>query len=42
VPRHFAIGFTHILPNGPDHILFILGHFFLSRSVTALILLFAN
>ncbi|MBX7209844.1 MAG: HupE/UreJ family protein [Verrucomicrobiaceae bacterium] len=28
VPRHVELGFTHILPDGLDHILFILGLFF--------------
>lgn len=32
VPRYFALGFTHILPDGLDHILFILALFFLSRN----------
>lgn len=31
VPEFFVIGFTHILPYGADHILFILGLFFLTR-----------
>lgn len=31
VRRYFALGFTHILPHGTDHILFVLGLFFLSR-----------
>ena len=31
VPRFFVLGFGHILPNGLDHILFILGLFFLTR-----------
>jgi hypothetical protein len=35
--RFFEIGFTHILPNGLDHILFLLGLFFLSRSVWILL-----
>jgi hypothetical protein len=36
--RYFALGFTHILPNGLDHILFVLGLFLLTprlRSVIA-------
>ncbi|MBC7980025.1 MAG: HupE/UreJ family protein [Armatimonadetes bacterium] len=37
VPRFFALGFTHILPNGPDHILFILALFFLSRNFGVLL-----
>jgi hypothetical protein len=28
---YFGLGFTHILPGGPDHILFVLGIFLLSR-----------
>ncbi len=32
IPRYFGIGFTHILPGGLDHILFLLGLFFLSRN----------
>lgn len=28
---YFALGFTHIVPLGPDHILFVLGIFLLSR-----------
>ncbi len=31
VPRYFAIGFTHILPYGIDHMLFLLALFFLNR-----------
>ena len=31
IPKFFMIGFTHILPDGLDHILFILGLFFLTR-----------
>jgi hypothetical protein len=31
VRRYFVLGFTHILPHGTDHILFVLGLFFLSR-----------
>ncbi|QTN33235.1 HupE/UreJ family protein [Akkermansiaceae bacterium] len=30
-PAYFALGFTHIIPHGPDHILFILALFFLTR-----------
>jgi hypothetical protein len=37
IPKFFAIGFTHILPGGLDHILFILGLFFLSRNFVALL-----
>lgn len=31
VPEYLALGFSHIVPNGADHILFILGLFFLTR-----------
>jgi len=37
VPEYFAMGFRHILPEGPDHILFILGLFFLSRDARLLL-----
>ena len=37
VPKFFVIGFTHILPGGLDHILFILGLFFLTRSFGVLL-----
>jgi hypothetical protein len=30
VARYFALGFTHIVPNGLDHVLFVLGIFLLS------------
>ena len=36
VPKFFAIGFTHILPHGLDHILFLLGLFFLTRNFAVL------
>src|SRR5437660_8629661 len=29
--RYLALGFTHIVPNGLDHMLFVLGIFLLSR-----------
>lgn len=38
VPRYFGIGFTHILPGGLDHILFLLALFFLTRKFTDLLL----
>lgn len=38
VPQYLALGFTHILPLGMDHILFILGLFFLSQDAFALLL----
>ena len=38
IPKFFVIGFTHILPHGLDHILFLLGLFFLTRSFPALLL----
>lgn len=31
VARYFKFGFTHIMPNGLDHILFVLGIYLLSR-----------
>jgi hypothetical protein len=31
VPEYLALGFSHILPYGADHILFILGLFFLTK-----------
>jgi hypothetical protein len=37
IPRYFALGFQHILPHGPDHILFILGLFLLTRSFGVLL-----
>jgi hypothetical protein len=37
VPEYFTSGFTHVLPDGLDHILFILGLFFLSRSFPVLL-----
>lgn len=37
IPKFLMIGFTHILPQGLDHILCILGLFFLSRSLPALL-----
>jgi hypothetical protein len=37
IPKFFGIGFTHILPHGPDHVLFILGLFFLTRSFGVLL-----
>jgi len=33
VKLYLKLGFTHILPSGPDHILFVLGIFLLSRRV---------
>lgn len=38
VPTYFLSGFTHVLPGGLDHVLFILGLFFLSRSFPVLLL----
>lgn len=38
IPEYFVIGFTHILPGGLDHILFILGLFFLSKDFGTLLL----
>ena len=37
IPRYFAFGFGHVIPHGPDHILFILGLFFLCRDLGALL-----
>lgn len=37
VPEFFRSGFTHILPDGPDHILFLLGLFFLTRDIGVLL-----
>lgn len=37
IPEFFLIGFTHILLDGLDHILFILGLFFLTRSFPVLL-----
>lgn len=38
VPEYFAIGFTHILPYGADHMLFLLALFFLNRNFGDLLL----
>lgn len=38
VRRYLALGFTHIVPEGTDHILFILGIFLLSRRLKPLLL----
>jgi hypothetical protein len=37
IPAYFSSGFRHILPEGVDHILFILGLFFLSRRFPVLL-----
>ena len=37
IPRYVALGFSHIVPNGLDHILFILGLFFVVRDAFALL-----
>lgn len=37
IPAYAAEGFRHILPDGPDHILFILGLFFVGRSLALLL-----
>jgi hypothetical protein len=34
--QYMGLGFRHIIPNGLDHIFFVLGLFFLSRNLTAL------
>ncbi|ARN73014.1 HupE/UreJ family protein [Oceanicoccus sagamiensis] len=36
IPEFIALGFTHILPKGMDHILFVLGLFFLSLRMSVL------
>ena len=36
--RYLVLGFTHIVPEGADHILFILGIFLLSRKIKPLLL----
>jgi len=38
IPGYFLNGFTHVIPDGLDHVLFILGLFFLSRSFPVLLL----
>ena len=35
--RYVVLGFEHILPQGPDHILFILGLFLLSPRISSLL-----
>lgn len=37
VRRYIALGFTHILPLGPDHILFVMGLFLLNSKPRALV-----
>ncbi len=37
IPKYFGIGFSHVLPLGLDHILFILGLFFLTRDFSVLL-----
>jgi hypothetical protein len=37
IPKYFGIGFTHVLPGGLDHILFLLGLFFLTRDFGTLL-----
>lgn len=37
IPRFTLLGFTHILPGGLDHILFILGLFFVARDAFTLL-----
>ena len=37
VPEYVGLGFTHILPHGLDHILFILGLFLLARDAFTLL-----
>ncbi|WP_411826148.1 HupE/UreJ family protein [Luteolibacter sp. AS25] len=38
VPEYFMIGFTHIIPHGLDHILFLLALFFLTRNFSELLI----
>jgi hypothetical protein len=38
IRQYLVLGFTHILPYGLDHILFVLGLFLLSRNVKAMLL----
>jgi hydrogenase/urease accessory protein HupE len=38
VTRYLRLGFTHILPNGLDHMLFVLGIYFLSRRTRSVLL----
>ena len=38
IPKFVGLGISHILPGGLDHILFILGLFFLTRQFEALLL----
>src|SRR5262249_39640048 len=37
VARYIGLGFTHILPKGLDHVLFVLGLFLLTRRVRPLL-----
>ncbi|MCB1208564.1 MAG: HupE/UreJ family protein [Verrucomicrobiales bacterium] len=37
VPQYLGLGFSHILPHGLDHVLFILGLFFLARDAFTLL-----
>lgn len=37
-PEYFAMGFSHILPYGLDHILFLLALFFLTRKASDLLI----
>ena len=37
IRQYLKLGFTHILPKGPDHILFVLGIFLLSRRLKPLL-----
>src|SRR5712692_7401113 len=37
IAQYVALGFTHILPNGLDHILFVLGLFFLTTRLRAML-----
>lgn len=37
IPRYFTSGFTHVVPDGLDHVLFILGLFLLNRNFAVLL-----
>ncbi len=39
VPEYFALGFTHILPGGADHMLFLLALFLVTRDFARLLFL---
>lgn len=37
IPEYFGIGFRHVLPLGLDHVLFVLGLFFLTKDFSVLL-----